>query len=220
MQTAFIESIVNLRHTVLGISMHDLCLYDAISLTVAGNPLWVGGTARMEDLQQAALICNLPPGRFLSGTLDPRTWPERLSRMLWKKRNRRRAFHTHLALWDAYVADFNAIPEYWTCEDGKSFKAPWLYSMACFIEQNSNMVEREILTAPIGKMFWKAATIAERLGISAAELITEEELQIGMEQIAAIAAERERINTERAAAGLPPLPTDPPPEKAEPETES
>ena len=185
-QTAFIEAVVNRTHTVLGRTLHDFCIADVIALEFAENPLWVGGPCGMEHLQQAALICSLAHGRFLEAKLDPQNRWERLARALWKNQNRvreqRGEFPAELARWNAYVDDFYAPPEFWPGDKGTALRAPAFYSMACFIEMHSNMTEREILIAPIGRMLWKSATLAERLGIAPGEIMTEDEIEVGREQ--------------------------------------
>lgn len=201
MQAAFVEAVVNRGHRVLGRRLHDFCLYDAIALSLADNPLWTGGDTALTDLEQAVLICSLPPERFLRAQLAPRNWIERLGRWLWKRTNRRRIHALERGSWNAYIEDFYALPDYWDCADGKPLRAPWLYGTAVFLEKNTNMTEREICTAPIGKMFWKAAILAERLGIAAAELMTDEEIAIGKEQQAALTEESSGART--PAAGSP-----------------
>lgn len=196
MQTAYFEAVVNRPHRVLGRKLHAFCLYDALFLEIAQNPLWLGGRApELADLQAAALICSLPPERFLRAELAPRSVRERLARAAWQigilGRLRARAGYLSAELenWQAYVADHHSLPSLWDAA-GKSrrLRAPWILSLATLIEMHSNMTEREIMTASIGLMQWKAQTIAERLGISAAEMMTEDEIAIAEEQRLAMAA--------------------------------
>lgn len=196
MQTAYLEAVVNRRHRVLGRELHDFCLYDALFLTVAENPLWLGDREpTVTDLEAAVLICSLPPERILHAEVTPRHWPGRVARWLWQYKCAKldlEAFklelQAELAAWSDYIADYDARPKLWeSTGGGRSMKAPWILSLACYIEMHSNMREREIMTAPIGLMFWKAQTIAERRGENVADMMTEEEIAIGAEQRQAMA---------------------------------
>lgn len=208
MQAAFIEAVVNRDHRVLGRKLHDFCILDAIALSVAGNPIWIGGKVGMEHLQQAVLICALDHGRFLRARLGPQNRWEWFARILWKRQNRLRErdglLPWHLALWDAYVADFYASPEFFEPdEEGERLCAPELFSMACFIEDHSNMTTQEIMTAPIGLMMWKSATLAERLGIAGAKMMSEEQIAMGREQEAAFEAERKAAEQQPSVGDSP-----------------
>lgn len=187
MQAAFFEAVVNREHTVCGKRLHDLCLYDALFLTLLGNPLWVGGTPTLAAVEEAVLICSLPPSRFTRAQFAPQTIWEKWTRALWQRRNQSRNLPNELRLWDAYVADFLSEPETWEGDaKGGACKAPWIFTTATAIEQNSNMSTCEIMTAPIGLMLWKAATIAELEG-NGLELMTAEEIEMAAEQAAAFA---------------------------------
>ena len=201
MQTAFLESLVNRRHTVLGRALHDFCLYDALFLEIAENPLWLGGRApTIEDLIEAVNICSLPPERLLQAEPGPRTWREALRHFWWLRGNVRADnrdrdfFERELVKFAAFIADSNAAPKMWDAQSGgRTIRAPWILSIANYVEMHSNMSEREIFTAPLGKILWKAEAIAERKGEALAEMMTQEEIEIGEEQRAAMAANGEEF---------------------------
>ena len=208
-QTAFLESLINKRHTILGRRLHDLCIHDAIAMGFAGNPLWIGGREpSFSDLEEAVLICSLPPARFTGAQLAPRTLWERLMRGFRLGYCTRRMqsdpgwFNRQLLRWNTYVEDYFAVPAFWESETSAGeLRAPVLYSMAVSIEMHTNMSMAEILAAPIGLMFWKSATIAERLGISASKMMTQEEIEIGLEQEKAFAAEEKAAAEKSSAVG-------------------
>lgn len=196
MQAAFFEAVVNREHTVLGRRLHALCLFDALFLTLLRNALWVGEMPTLADLEEAVLVCSLPPERFESAKLAPQSTWEKVTRSLWRRRNRRRNFVHELRLWNAYVADFLSEPATWEGGDAKggTAKAPWILSLATAMELKTNMSEREIMTAPIGKMLWKSAAIAEVEG-NGPDLMTADEIEMAAEQAAAFAAaESEEAN--------------------------
>jgi hypothetical protein len=198
MQTAFLEAVVNrVDHRVLGRRLDAFCLYHALFLTIAANPLWVGGrAATLADLQEAVLICSLPPERFLSARLGPQTIREAFAS--------RSDLAAELALFTSFVSDFHSLPEHWSASGkGKSLRAPWILSLACYIEAHSNMTEREIMTAPIGLMHWKAEAIAERRGENVSDLMTDDELAIGLEQAEAMAAAGETFPADDPEDGEP-----------------
>lgn len=187
MQAAFFEAVVNREHTVFGRRLHDLCLYDALFLSLLENPLWVGGMPTVADFEEAVLVCSLPPERFTRAQLAPQTTWEKVTRSAWRRRNRRRNLSAEFAAWQNYVADFLSEPETWEGEGkGGTAKAPWILSLATAIEQKSNMTWREIMTAPIGVMLWKAAAIAEVEG-NGPDMMTAEEIEMAAEQAAAFA---------------------------------
>lgn len=177
MDTSFLEALVNRQdHQVLGRKLHPFCLFDALFLTLDDNPLFVGGRVpNWVDLETASIVCSTEPERLLSGMLKG---PSKLLR-LWRNWKRRRfTFVEELAKFQCYRADFDSRPTFWsTDEAGTSTKAPWVLSIAAFIEAHSNMTEREIMTAPIGLMMWKSAALAEVLGRSASELLSGDEQQ-------------------------------------------
>ena len=117
MQTAFLEAVVNRRHTVLGRPLHPFCLYDALFLSLAENPLWTGAALPTRTaLEEAVLICSLPPERFLQCEIRPPTRLGRLRRLLWHFRSMRLEFLPQLELWQAYLADFNTGPQHWDAD--------------------------------------------------------------------------------------------------------
>lgn len=187
MQAAFYEAVVNREHTVFGRRLHALSLYDALFLTLLGNPLWVGGSPTAADIEEAVLVCSLPPERFTAAKLAPQTTWEKVTRCAWRRRNKSRNLADELKRWDAYVADYLSEPESWEGEaKGSAAKAPWILSLATAIEAKSKMSAREIMTAPIGLMLWKAAAIAELEG-NGPDLMTAEEIEMAAEQAAAFA---------------------------------
>ena len=130
------------------------------------------------DLVTAVSICSNPPEHFASPNVG--IW-KAIKTFVWCQWVKRRySLPLEIMRFRDYVKDYYAKPKFWTGgegEGGKSCKAPWVYSVACFLETNTNMTEREIMSAPIGKMLWKSATIAEQLGVSSAELVSEEEMK-------------------------------------------
>jgi hypothetical protein len=189
MQTAYFEAVVNRRHRVLGRKLHDFCLYDALFLSLAGNPLWTGERdPDLADLQEAALICSSPPDRLLRAELSPRNLVERFSCAIWQIRcsnlcDLPQRFADELAAFVAYIDDFYSVPKLWEGDQkGRPLRAPWILALACYIEMHSNMQEREIMTAPLGAMLWKAQAIAERRGENVSEIMTQDEIEIGREQ--------------------------------------
>lgn len=166
------ESYVNRDdHRVLGVRLHPYCLYDVFFLTLDQNPLLLGGKeVTTTDLQSAVVICSTPPERLLAARRI--TWRKRL----WMRLVRRFAnWEAELLKFMAYREDFDSRPVFWQGDEGGSMRAPWVLSISAFLEDHSNMTEREIMTAPLGKMLWKSAALAEQLGVTKSELMSEEE---------------------------------------------
>ena len=86
---------------------------------------------------------------------------------------------TEIARWIGYRQDYDARPKFWHEEtEGTGLRAPWILSIASFLEEHSNMTEREVMTAPLGLMLWKSAALAEQLGMTRSDIMTEKEEQI------------------------------------------
>jgi hypothetical protein len=168
----FAESLVNRDdHRVLGVRLHPYCFYDAMFLELAESPLLLKHrNVVLADLYAAVGICSAQPEVLLRG--ETRSF-SRLRR--W--RMRRMNLEAEVAKFIVYVKDYDARPVFWEGEGegGGSLRAPWILSIATFLENHSNMKEREIMTAPIGKMLWKSAALAEQMGLTKSQLMTEEE---------------------------------------------
>jgi hypothetical protein len=175
MDNRYLEAVVNKQHVILGRKLHPYCLYDMLILTIAENPLVTRSRAiGLPDLRQAVIVCSTPYQRFLEARSPigkvPLTW--------WRFVSRNPKTDEELAKFIAYLEDFSARPTFWEDDGGGGpggLRAPWILKMAAFIECYSNMREEEVMTAPLGKMFWKSAALAELLGMSKSELQTEEE---------------------------------------------
>lgn len=174
MDSRLAESFVNRDdHRVLGRRLHDFCLYDALFLSIDQNPIWTRSRdVRMEDLRQAVIVCSTPPEVLLRARRPLGWW--RTQR--WLYATRKAKLVDEFAKFTAYIADFDSRPVFWEDDQkGESLRAPWVLSTLVFLEDHTNMTEREILTAPLGKMLWKAAALAEQLGLSRDDIMTEEE---------------------------------------------
>lgn len=174
MQKSYAEALVNRNdHTCYGVKLHAFCLYDLLFLALDQNAAYFGDNPTQEDLLAAVLICSSKHDDLLAGRHTLKGW-----RKKWFIRKAMfTPFPAELAKFKAYLKDFDSRPEFFVESGGKgkALRAPTILSLACFIEKHSNMTEREILTAPIGKMFWKSAAIAEMEGLTSSEIMTQEE---------------------------------------------
>ncbi len=165
------ESFVNRDdHIVLGRRLHDFCLSDVLFLSIDDNPIWVRGkAATLDDLRSAVVICSTPPAKLRRARFP------RLSRW-WMWQTRKVKFADELHRFADYVEDFDQRPKFWSDEgEREGLRAPWVLSTLVFLEDHTNMSEDQILTAPLGWTLWKAAALAEQLGLSRDEIMTEEE---------------------------------------------
>jgi hypothetical protein len=175
MDARYLEAIVNEdgQHVVLGRALHPFCFYDILILEVDDNPLWDGSRpARWGDLFTAVLACSSPPGAALSPAYGRGFWRV-LRQRLWVLFARRKyKLQEQATAFQVYVKDYYTRPHVWSSAEG-SAKAPWLLSIATYIEAHSNMTEHEIMSASAGKMMWKYGAIAEVL--HGADLMSEAE---------------------------------------------
>jgi len=193
MQTAWLEAVINRRHRILGRELRPLCLAHSLFLTLAENPLWIGGrAAEPDDLIEAVHLCALPVEHLFATQIVPSGVFGKIRHALWLAKAHRltrkpAGFAAALTAWNNFRADHDNRPEFWEGEDGKAMtlRAPSMLNLACYIENHSNMSEEQIWRAPLGAMLWKSAAIAELRGESAANIMTEEELEIAREQEAA-----------------------------------
>ena len=172
MQKEFAEAWLNRDdHKVYGRRLKPFCLRHLFYMALFQNATYLANSDDRSALLQAVLICSSSHEDLEKGRLSLTGWRQSLwirGCFMWDNR-------IELAKWKAYIADFDARPEFWQGEEGGGARAPGVLAVATFIEQHSNMMEKEIMEAPIGKMFWKSATIAELNGLSSAQLITDEE---------------------------------------------
>jgi hypothetical protein len=189
MQTAWLEAVINRRHRILGRELRPLCLAHSLFLTLAENPLWVGGRVPDRDaLIETVHLCSLPVDRLFTAEIQPRGVLEKLWILRATRALRSDAgFAAALAAWNAFRADHDTRPEFWESDDGKAMtmRAPSMLNLASYVELHSNMPEAEIWRYPLGALLWKSAALAELRGESAADIMTEEEIEIAREQAVA-----------------------------------
>lgn len=175
MDPRYLEAVVNEdAHKVLGRRLHPFCFYDALILEIDENPLWMGHRdVTWGDLFNAALICSSDPEMFLVPSRMRGFW-RWIRNSLWVSWGRRRYKLTaEVEKFRAYIKDFYSKPHMWSSSDSKRSGAPWILSVASYIECHSNLTEEQVMRAPIGKMMWKYGTIAEML--HGAEMVSDEE---------------------------------------------
>lgn len=186
MQKSFAEALINRDdHVCYGRKLHDFCLYDLLFLALDQNAAYFGDNPTQEDLLAAVLICSSDHKDLLRGRHSIEGW-----RKKWFIRKAMfTPFAPELAKFKAYISDFDQRPEFFTEGGGSSLKAPAVLSVASFIEKHSNMTQHEIMSAPIGLMFWRSATIAEFEGLTTAEIMTQEWIDRNDEVLASREAE-------------------------------
>lgn len=176
MDSRYLESVINRdgQHVVLGRRLHPYCLNDILLLTADNNPIVCGeGSPDWGHLVVAVLVCSTPAAEFISPRLGG-VW--RWLYVVWLTWRYKRHLAREAAKFAAYVDDYFQPPEFWTSDEGRTSRAPWILSVAAFIEDHSNMTEAEIMTAPAGKMLWKSAALAEHQG-SETEIVSETDQQ-------------------------------------------
>ncbi len=158
-------------HTVYGRRLHDFCLYDLFFLALDQNAAYFGDNPTQEDLLAAVLICSSKHEDLKAGRVSLKGF----RRTFWMHKCKRVSFAQELAKFRAYIKDFDSRPQFWESAGGEPMRAPALLSVATFLELKTNMSEDQIWTAPIGKMFWKSAAIAEIEGVTSSQIVTPEE---------------------------------------------
>ena len=156
---------------VYGRRLHPFCLYDLFFLALDQNAAYFGESPTQEDLLAAVLVCSSRYEDLQAGRYSLKGW----RKSLWVKAASLMNFKLELLKFKAYLADFDSRPEFWESTESQSCRAPGILSIATFIERETNMTEREIMTAPIGKMFWKSAALGELSGLSGSQIVTPEE---------------------------------------------
>ena len=185
MNRRFLESLINNEHVVLGRVLHPYSFNDVLILSIDESPFYTGAPVvpRWDDLAVAVEICSSPIEQFLRPSRKSifasiMTLAAQYAWGWWIRR--RYNLEEEFAKFIEYQKDFDQRPTFWTDdsgESGKTLKAPWVYSVACLIEAHSNMRHEEIMSAPIGLMLWKSATIAELFGYTKAEMESEEDMK-------------------------------------------
>lgn len=164
MHEEFAEAWVNQSHTVYGLRLKPLCLLHLFYLALAENAAYYSDEAGEVDLRAAALICSAEFEDLEKGDFKLTPWRH----FWWKLRTRKVDAASQFERFKVYKKDYDSRPQMSLAGagegGGKPMNAPSILQVATFLEMNSNMTEREIMTAPIGKVFWKAAAITEVLG--------------------------------------------------------
>ena len=174
MQDSFSEAWINRTdHVVYGRRLNPFCLLHLLFLSLDKNGAYFGNEPTRDDLISAVLVCSSKPADLSAGRHSIRGF----RRKVWIYAACCQNYEAELAKFKAYIADYDSKPEFWTSDDGGTLRAPAILSVATYLEMKTNMSEIEIMTAPIGKMFWKSAAIAEMEGNSRAEIMTEEEAE-------------------------------------------
>ena len=174
MQDSFSEAWINRTdHVVYGRKLNPFCLLHLLFLSLDRNAAYFGKEPTIDSLISAVLVCSSKPEDLSAGRHTLQGWRKKV----WLYGALLQNFDAELAKFRSYIADFDSKPEFWQSDDGGSLRAPAILSIATYLEMKTNMTEREIYTAPIGKMYWKSAAIAEMEGNSRAEIMTDEEAE-------------------------------------------
>ena len=172
MDERFTEAWVNRDDWIVyGRRLHPFCLYDLFFLALDQNAAYFGDSPTQEDLLAAVLVCSSKYEDLQAGRVSLQGF----RRTFWMHKCKRVSFSQELAKFKAYIKDFDSRPQFWESASSESMRAPALLSVATFLELKPNMCEEEIWTAPIGKMFWKSAAIAEIEGVTSSQIVTPEE---------------------------------------------
>ena len=172
MDERFTEAWVNRDDWIVyGRRLHPFCLYDLFFLALDQNAAYFGDSPTQEDLLAAVLVCSSKYEDLQAGRVSLKGF----RRTYWMHKCKRVSFVQELLKFRAYLKDFDSRPQFWESASGESMRAPALLSVATFLELKTNMTESEIWTAPIGKMFWKSAAIAEIEGVTSSQIVTPDE---------------------------------------------
>jgi hypothetical protein len=142
---------------------------------VQENPIMMGPSeVGWAELIGAVLVCSLSPESFLNPSKFRRWRMMPWNRWWIHGASRRYNLAEEAKKFENYVDDHYTKPRFWGDGDDE-VKAPWVLSIAAYIESNSNMTEKEVMTASCGRMFWKSAAIAEQQGSGKMDIVSEEE---------------------------------------------
>lgn len=139
MDSPFLESYVNQPpgyHRVNGYRLQPLTLWHVINLDLAGLPWQPGAHLEPAQLEHAARICSLHPGRTLRDIITRR--PFRLirtfpgahngilarARIEWQALRWTRHHRAQYNRWRAYLRDYVALPMTWD-PSGPRLKSHW-----------------------------------------------------------------------------------------------
>ncbi len=186
MDSRFLQSWFNSEHTVLGRKLHPFCAYDVLILAAAESPFVAESEGPVPydftDLEKAVWICSNEPKYFLDarmseGVIDRARmwwWGRTIRRQL--ERSPKRFIRQQGDAFNAYLEDFNAGPKFWADEKpGGTVRAPWILANVTFVIRNTNFSAEEAWRLPLGQLFWYSAGLAEQMGTSSSEIMSEEE---------------------------------------------
>ena len=125
----FFETLVNLKHEVLGLELKPFCILHLLWLQHIASPLFVtSAPVTIEDLELAAIICSSATNEEILAKLTPRNRWQRFLRNRWHRRNRRLDLTTAVKSFLAYQDDFCSLPQFASKEQNRDEKLPGSFS--------------------------------------------------------------------------------------------
>ena len=174
MNRHFAESFLNRAdHCVLGLPLRPLSLWHMFNLEVAQSPYFIGGSfPTAKDLRLAVNICRTDFPRLpdLSDRTFYRNWFKS-----WRCK-----FLIETAKFNVYLDDFNALPQLWQPERGKSggrepTGLPWALAIVTGVCGSTGWSAEYVWNMPIGQAYWYHVGFAMHRG-SSVDLLSEGEL--------------------------------------------
>jgi len=179
MNDAFLEAWVNSTHRVLGKRLEPFSLSHAIGLYVINSPYCAifdpdaeDANVTLSDLELAVAICS----KRFDKILDSLRSAEKS--FLWRFNNlflRDATFESEK--FEEYLRDFVSLPETFSKEDHEGdVGAPWPLNVGILLSSKGGLDFDKVMSMPIGKAMWMAATVGEQLG--SIDILSEFELSI------------------------------------------
>jgi len=151
----FFETLVNLKHEVLGLELKPFCVLHLLWLQHIGSPLFVtSAPVKIEDVELAAIICSCATNEEILAKLTPRNRWQRFLRNRWHRRNRRQDLATAVKSFLAYQDDFCSLPQFASKEQNRDEKLPWLLLYAAGLIKATGWDLVKVLTLPLGQVIW------------------------------------------------------------------
>lgn len=153
----FFESFTNVEHTILGRKLKPFSLLHLIWLYQINSPLvYTSLKTTLADLEIAALICSGETNEHIVKEIGKKQskW-KRITRYLWRCRNKKRDFEAELKKFIAYNDDYISLPKFFPKDEKESNESlPWFLLHAAALIRQTGWAEQTVFSMPVGKIIW------------------------------------------------------------------
>lgn len=151
----FFETLVNVRHEVLGLELKPFCILHLLWLQHIASPLFLTSKRiEIQDVEIAVIICSSSSSEEILAKLNPSSFWQRHLRKRWHRRNRREDLGRIVKQFLAYQDDYCSLPQLFTKDENRDEKLPWLLLYTTGLIKATGWNLEKVLALPLGQVIW------------------------------------------------------------------